>query len=61
MIRKDNKGFISMYIGGQEILSVYTQRQLVWPEQIINKVLSCYFNGYWEDDNPWTDETYWVD
>ena len=50
-----------MYINGQSILSVYTQGQHIWPEEIIKKILSCYFNGYWIDDEPWTDDTPWTD
>ena len=50
-----------MYINGQSILSVYTQGQRVWPDQIINEILSCYYNGYWIDEYPWTDDTPWTD
>lgn len=49
-----------MYINGQSILSVYTQGQKIWPE-VIDKILSCYYNGYWIDEYPWTDDTPWTD
>lgn len=61
MIRINNKKIVAMYINGQSILSVYTQGQLIWPEEIIKKIFSCYFNGYWIDDDPWTDDTPWTD
>ena len=47
-----------MYINGQKILSVYTQGQLVWPEDI-TEVLSCFSNGYWVDEYPWIDNVSW--
>lgn len=58
MIKIQNKDVVSMYINGQAIIAVYTQGQLVWPN---NTVLSCYYNGYWIDDYPWTDDTPWTD
>lgn len=64
MIRRGNSKIIAMYLNGQKILSVYTQGQLVWPEQgeeIIDKILSCFSNGYWIDEYPWTDEIPWTD
>ena len=63
MIKINNKSVVAMYIGRQKILSAYTQGQLIWPtkQQIITKVLSCYYNGYWIDEYPWTDETPWTD
>lgn len=61
MIRYNNKKIVAMYLNGQNILSVYTQGQLVWPENIIKEILSCYYNGYWIDEYPWTDETPWTD
>lgn len=64
MIRRGNSKIIAMYLNGQKILSVYTQGQLVWPEQgdeIIDEILSCFSNGYWIDEYPWTDEIPWTD
>ena len=62
MIRINNNKIVAMYLNGQDILAVYTQGQLVWPEeQIIKTVLSCYYNGYWIDEYPWTDDTPWTD
>ena len=61
MIRYNNKNIVAMYINGQNVLSVYTQGQLIWSKDVLNKILSCYFNGYWIDDEPWTDDTPWTD
>ena len=64
MIRLENSKVIAMYLNGWKVLSVCTQGQLVWPEQgdeIIDKILSCFSNGYWIDEYPWTDEIPWTD
>lgn len=63
MIRRNNSKIIAMYINGQRVLSVYTQGQLVWPENEIidnDDILSCFYNGYWIDEYPWTDDTPWI-
>ena len=52
----------SIYLGTIPILSIYKGSQLLWPmSPIIDKILSCYYNGYWIDDYPWTDDTSWTD
>ena len=62
MINLSDKKIIAMYINGQSILSVYTQGQLVWTiNQIIDEILSCFYNGSWDDDYPWTDDLPWTD
>ena len=60
MIRFGNKKIVAMYINGQDILSVYTQEQQIWPEEVINEILSCFSNGYWIDEYPWVDEQSWT-
>ena len=50
-----------MYRNGQRILAVHTQGQMIWPEEIINEILSCFSNGYWIDEYPWADNDTWVD
>ena len=60
MIRFGNKTIVAMYINGQDILSVYTQEQQIWPEEVINEILSCFSNGYWIDEYPWVDEQSWT-
>lgn len=57
MIRFGNKKIVAMYINGQRILSVYTQGQQIWPEELP----SCFSNGYWIDEYPWADNTSWND
>lgn len=59
MIQIKRGPIISMHINGQRILSVYTQGQKIWPKEIINEILSCFYNGYWIDEYPWTDDTPW--
>ena len=55
----NNKKIIAMYRNGQPILAVHTQGQIIWPEEII--LLSCFSNGYWIDEYPWSDNDTWVD
>ena len=57
----NNNKLIAMYRNGQRILAVYTQGSLMWPEEIINEILSCFSNGYWLDEYPWADNDTWVD
>lgn len=61
MIKIKDGQIVAMYINGQRILSVYTQGQRLWPEKIIDEILSCFYNGYWIDEYPWTDNTPWTD
>lgn len=42
-----------------EIERVYHGHKLVWSKFL--EILSCYFNGYWIDEYPWTDDTPWKD
>lgn len=42
-----------------DVVAVYRGYQLVWSK--FNDMLSCYSNGYWIDQYPWADNTYWVD
>lgn len=52
---------IAMNINGYNVLSIYIHGQKVWPEEIINSdILSCFYNGYWIDAYPWTDNTPWI-
>jgi len=48
--------------GKQSIAAIYKNGVMIWP---IGKegdmILSCYYNGYWIDEYPWTDETSWQD
>lgn len=60
MIKIKNGQIVAMYINGQNVLSIYIQGQLAWTKKII-KILSCYNNGYWIDEYPWTDDLSWKD
>lgn len=55
MIKKQNNDILNICINGQKVLSVYTQGQLVWS----NEIPSCFANGYWIDTYPWTNNTPW--
>ena len=49
-------------IGKNSIGAIYKNGIQIWP--IAHKaamILSCYYNGYWIDEYPWTDETAWKD
>lgn len=64
MILKTNTPIIGMYIQNIPIIKVYLAQNLVWElnkENPILEILSCYYNGYWIDEYPWTDETSWTD
>lgn len=53
-----------MYIQNIPIVKVYYGKQLQWElkkEPPITEILSCYYNGYWIDEYPWTDDTSWTD
>ena len=53
-----------MYIQNVPITKVYLSKNVVWELQVdepVTEILSCYFNGYWIDEYPWTDDTSWTD
>lgn len=58
MIKINNKD-PNIYINGVQAIKVYLNGQLIWPNETI--ILSCYHNGYWIDEYPWTDDTIWTD
>lgn len=62
MIHINGHDIVGVYSQLQDIIAVYNGLHLVWSkEAIIDKILSCYYNGYWIDDYPWTDDTPWTD
>lgn len=61
MIRINDRKVAAIYYNGKSILSVFIRGNKVWPEELIDEILSCYFNGYWIDEYPWTDDTPWTD
>ncbi len=60
-INTKNNRVSSIYYQGYPIISVYIKNEKIWPEDIIDTIFSCYFNGYWIDEYPWTDDTSWTD
>ena len=71
MLRNKTNKILEMHIDGYSVLSIYMRGRLVWsPNQDEENgnnnnedktILSCYFNGYWIDEYPWTDDTSWTD
>lgn len=62
MIYINKHNITDIYSGNTEIVEVYKGLRLVWRKvnEIIDN-LSCYANGYWIDQYPWTDNTPWKD
>ncbi len=51
-----------IYFGKNQIGEIYFQGEKIWPIGTWgDMILSCFFNGYWIDEYPWTDETSWTD
>lgn len=62
MIHINNHEIVGVYSGSKDIVAVYSGLKLVWNKiKEANKILSCYYNGYWIDEYPWTDDTPWTD
>ena len=58
----NNRRINRIYYNNTPIRRVYVGNYFVWPTSaIIDGILSCYYNGYWIDEYPWTDDTHWVD
>lgn len=71
MIYHDGSRIGELFLQGDiPIIAVYYKQakrkiEQLWPEEdsspIIDIILSCYHNGYWMDEYPWTDDTSWTD
>ena len=69
MIYYNNRQIGEILLSGTiPIIAVY-YKQLnrdivqVWPDKDITPIdiiLSCFYNGYWNDQYPWTDDTPWI-
>ena len=59
MVYINNHDITDIRSGIIEIVRVYSGTNLVWSK--IREFLSCYANGYWIDQYPWTDNTPWKD
>lgn len=59
----NSNDIIGIFNGNIPIIAVYYKGQKLWPdeEEIIEDVLSCFSNGYWNDNYPWEDNMPWVD
>jgi hypothetical protein len=64
MLRNATNNILALHINGYDVLSIYMRGKLIWAPESENPdktILSCYFNGYWIDEYPWTDDTSWTD
>lgn len=62
MIHINNHEITGVYSGSIDIVAVYNGLKLVWSKITPSaEILSCYYNGYWIDMYPWTDDTPWTD
>lgn len=57
----NNRGVGNIYYKGRPIISVWIKGEKIWPNDIIDTIYSCFNNGYWIDEYPWTDNTSWTD
>ena len=46
-----------VWVGNQPIQAVYIGDKLVFE----NATKICFANGYWVDEFPWDDNSYWMD
>ena len=62
MIKFNGKEPRSILYMNRPVLAVYINKKLIWPQKKISDIiLSCYYNGYWIDEYPWTDDNAWTD
>ena len=65
IFQKNDRLIGSIFFEGRAIKAIYTEGKKVWgikkQEEPIKDILSCYYNGYWIDEYPWTDDTPWKD
>ena len=60
MIHINSHNITGVYSGSKDIVNVYKGLRLVW-SKVSRIIKSCYNNGYWIDEYPWTDDTPWGD
>ena len=51
------KEVIGVYVGNIPIAEMYQQDKLIYQ----NLAQICFTNGYWVDQFPWDDNSYWMD
>lgn len=54
MICLNGKELTARYIGTKAVSSVYYGTKLVW-----EAISSCFGNGSWDNDKPWSDNDAW--
>lgn len=58
MIAKENKSIVNIYYKDKPIINVYMKSRLLW-SSLRTLLASCFYEGYWIDEYPWTDDTSW--
>lgn len=66
MLKQGRNDISAIRVDGFTVLAIYMRGRLIWPnkgseDSNEEEILSCYFNGYWIDEYPWTDDTSWTD
>lgn len=56
-IQFNKEDLLAAYLNGKQISYIAINGQEIWPTII----LSCFSNGFWNDEYPWLDEYLWVD
>lgn len=58
-IYTDGRYVQDIYINKRPVIAVYINGRKVWPNSYL--LMSCFANGYWIDQYPWTDDKPWID
>lgn len=51
------KEVIGVYIGNIPITTIYNKSNILYQDS----AQICFSNGYWVDEFPWDDNSYWMD
>lgn len=51
-----NQEFVNVLIGDQEV-SIFVGDTQIWP--VLDNI--AFSNGFWVDEFPWDDNSYWID
>ena len=51
------KEVIEVYVGNTPISEMYRKNDLIYQ----NMLQICFSNGFWVDEFPWDDNSYWMD
>ena len=54
---QEPKEIIEVWVGNQPIQAMYNKSNLIFGDS--SQI--CFTNGYWVDEFPWEDNSYWMD